>query len=85
MNTLITGGKIIDHDNELVAADIWINSDKIQAIGKDFPHEDFDHVIDVSGKLVTPGLVDVHVHFREPGFTEKETIKTGSQAAAHGG
>ncbi len=42
-------------------------------------------VIDAKGATLMPGLVDVHVHFREPGFTAKETIKTGAQAAAHGG
>ncbi|WP_137596815.1 dihydroorotase [Paucilactobacillus kaifaensis] len=44
-----------------------------------------DQVIDVNQALISPGLVDVHVHLREPGFTNKETIKTGSAAAAHGG
>lgn len=44
-----------------------------------------DQVIDLQQALVTPGLIDVHVHLREPGFTNKETIKTGSAAAAHGG
>ena len=41
--------------------------------------------VDVSGKYVVPGLIDVHVHLREPGFSYKETIATGSRAAAHGG
>lgn len=44
-----------------------------------------DEIIDASGCFVMPGLVDLHVHFREPGFEYKETIKTGSMAAAHGG
>ena len=47
--------------------------------------EDADEVIDATGKYVMPGLVDLHVHFREPGFEYKETIKTGSMAAARGG
>ncbi|BAP86723.1 dihydroorotase [Paucilactobacillus hokkaidonensis JCM 18461] len=44
-----------------------------------------DNIIDLQHALITPGLIDVHVHLREPGFTNKETIKTGSSAAAHGG
>ena len=45
----------------------------------------FDNIVDCSNKYILPGLVDVHVHFREPGFLYKETIATGSKAAAHGG
>lgn len=44
-----------------------------------------DKIIDIKGKLVLPGLIDVHVHFRDPGLTYKEDFKSGSQAAAHGG
>ena len=85
MNTLIKNGKIISHDNELTAVDLWIKEGKIHAIGEAFAEKTFDEVIDAKGQLVTPGLVDVHVHFREPGFTYKETIATGSLAAARGG
>ena len=45
----------------------------------------YDRIIDATGLYVMPGFVDLHVHFREPGFTHKETVKTGSMAAAHGG
>ena len=44
-----------------------------------------DNIFDFQGKIILPGLVDVHVHFREPGFFYKESIKTGSEAAAAGG
>ena len=44
-----------------------------------------DRVVDLGGRHVVPGLVDVHVHLREPGFSQKETIATGTAAAAHGG
>ena len=85
MNTLIKNGRIVSHDNELTTVDIWIKEGKIHAIGESFNAETFEQVIDAKGQLITPGLVDVHVHFREPGFTYKETIETGSQAAARGG
>lgn len=85
MSTLIKNGKIVSHDNELTKVDVWIKAGKIHAIGEAFDEKDFETVFDAKGQLITPGLVDVHVHFREPGFTYKETIETGSKAAARGG
>lgn len=85
MRTLLKNGKINVGANQLQNAAIWIEDEIIQAIGLTFDEKNFDQVIDLKGQLVTPGLVDVHVHFREPGFTYKETIKTGSLAAARGG
>src|SRR5699024_6259586 len=85
MSTLIKNGRIVSHDNELTKVDVWIKEGKIHAIGEAFNESDFETVFDAKGQLVTPGLVDVHVHFREPGFTYKETIETGSKAAARGG
>jgi dihydroorotase len=85
MKTLIKNGKIIKKDNELMDAALWLENGVIHAIGQSFDEAMFDEVFDAKGNLVTPGLVDVHVHFREPGFTYKETIKTGSKAAARGG
>ena len=65
--------------------DVLIINGKIKSIGAcpELPGE--VEVIDVSGCVVTAGFTDIHVHFREPGFTEKENIHTGSLAAAHGG
>lgn len=71
--------------NKRISAAIWIEDNKIKAIGSTFDNENFDHVFDAKGQLITPGLIDIHVHLREPGFTYKETIKTGSRAAARGG
>ncbi len=85
MKVLIKNGKIAGKGNQLIEADVWLEDGVIAGIGKDFSNLEFDEVYDAKGQLVTPGLVDVHVHLREPGFTYKETIKTGSQAAARGG
>ena len=59
--------------------------DGIIAAVDDDSHDEIDNVIDATGCYVMPGLIDLHVHFREPGFEYKETIKTGSLAAARGG
>lgn len=69
-------------DGNLIKTDILIDHNKIKAIGTGFEAE---QVIDAKGKLVAPGLVDVHVHYREPGQTYKEDIATGSRAGARGG
>ena len=79
---LIKNGNVLINDT-LEKKDILIEDGKIVKI-EDHINADCE-VIDASGLTVLPGLVDVHVHFREPGHTEKETIHTGSKAAAHGG
>lgn len=81
---LIKNG-LVDAMEKLIHADVLIEDGKITAIGHDLPQVDGTQVIDATNMLVSPGLVDVHVHYREPGQTYKETIKTGSMAAAHGG
>ena len=58
---------------------------KITKIGKEHSLPEADNIIDAGGKLVIPGLIDLHVHFREPGFTQKEDFLTGTRAAAAGG
>lgn len=66
-----------------VRADILVREERIAAVGDvDAPDAE---TVDVSGRYVVPGFIDVHVHFREPGFSYKETIASGSRAAAHGG
>lgn len=79
---LIKNGRVIDN-NTLVKKDILIDNDVIIDIND---HIDCDcDIIDAKNNLVIPGGIDVHVHFREPGFAHKETIKTGSKSAAKGG
>lgn len=85
MQLILKGGNVYQ-DGDFIKEDLLIEDDKIKAFGADLEESFPDaEVIDVSGKLVAPGLVDIHEHYREPGFTYKETIKTGSRAAAHGG
>jgi dihydroorotase len=85
---LLTGGRVIDPANRLDAkADLLISNGKIFAVGSDVAAKapaDVERV-DVSGLVVCPGLIDLHVHLREPGQTAKENIATGTAAAARGG
>lgn len=82
---LIKNGRVIDPKSQFDAiADILIDGQKIIAIGQDLVREDAE-IIDATDKIVAPGLIDIHVHFREPGQTHKEDIHTGSLAAARGG
>jgi len=82
---LIKNARIVNADGAVKAAqDILIEDGKIKQIAASIPNGKHE-VVDASGKLVLPGLVDIHVHFREPGREDKETIATGSMAAAKGG
>ncbi|CUX98834.1 Dihydroorotase (EC 3.5.2.3) [Enterococcus faecium] len=85
MKTLIKNGQINTRKNMTTPAEIWIEDGRIKAIGTGFSEAEFDEVFDAKGQLITPGLVDVHVHLREPGFTYKETIEAGTRSAARGG
>ncbi|MDY4511026.1 amidohydrolase family protein, partial [Streptococcus hyovaginalis] len=82
---LIKNGRVIDPQSGFdQIADILVDGQKIVKIAQSISAEDA-HVIDASGLVVAPGLVDIHVHFREPGQTHKEDIHTGALAAAAGG
>ncbi len=85
MGTLIRNGRVIDPASGKDGIyDILVEDGMIAGVDASIPKGDND-IIDAAGCFVMPGLVDLHVHFREPGFEYKETIKTGSMAAAHGG
>lgn len=86
MNTiLIKNGTVFDTENETsFVADILIADGKIQKISENIDSK-ADKIIDAHGKWVTPGFIDLHAHLRDPGFTDKETIATGSRSAAMGG
>ena len=86
MTILIQNARILDHD-QLKPTDVLIDQGRIQALGPNLAATSgpVDHVIMANGNFVSPGLVDVHVHLRDPGLTAKETIETGTLAAAHGG
>ena len=83
MSLVITGGHFIEPASGVSAPrDILVEDGKVAAIGEGLRGSERR---DASGCVVCPGLVDIHVHFREPGFEAKETVATGSQAAARGG
>lgn len=82
---LIKRGRLVNPaDGTDKVCDILIDDGKIAEIAEEIPGET-ESVLDASGKIVMPGLIDLHVHLREPGFEYKETIETGTKAAAHGG
>lgn len=84
MKTLLKNAQVLV-DDQLEQRDILIQDDQIKSISATIDPSEDTEVIDLAGQFVSPGLVDVHVHLREPGYTNKETVATGSHAAAHGG
>ena len=84
-NTILLRGGEIVAGAQRTTGDILVRDGRIEAIRPGLPVPDGAEVIDLAGKTVVPAFADIHVHFREPGFTAKETIRTGSMAAARGG
>lgn len=86
MRTLLKNGRILDPSQGLdVVGSVLIEDDQIIAVGPEVDPEEVDETYDCTGLWIAPGLVDPHVHLREPGGEHKETIITGTQAAAAGG
>lgn len=86
MAFLLRGAHVVDPQEGIDdVLDVLIDGEKIVCVGKDLEAPADAEVIDAAGKYLVPGLVDMHVHFRDPGFEYKETIATGSAAAVHGG
>ena len=86
MSFLMQNGDVL-FQNKIRKMDVMIDDEGRVAVSDriDLTEEDVDEIIDASGLLIAPGLIDPHVHLREPGFSYKETIATGSAAAAKGG
>src|SRR5476649_1643116 len=83
--THFRNGRVIDPSQKLDSVtDLWIQDGKVLALG---PRNGLtaDRTLDCTGKIVSPGLIDMHVHLREPGREEDETILTGTSAAVAGG
>jgi len=86
MSLLIKNARILDPSQGLNGpGSLLVVDGRVAAIGPDSPVPAEAEVLDAQGKLLVPGFIDLHVHFREPGQTAKETIETGSRAAVAGG
>ena len=86
MNTriLLKGGTVV-RNGLIERADVYVVDGKIARVAADVQPAEGDKIYDCTGLTIMSGLVDLHVHLREPGFSSKETIATGTAAAAHGG
>jgi dihydroorotase len=84
MSLLITGARVVDRNGER-RVDVRVDGDSVVETADRLDPAAGDDVIDATGKVLSPGFVDLHVHLREPGREEAETIETGSRAAALGG
>ena len=83
---LISGGRVIDPGCGIDGpADVLIADGKVEAVGRGLPAPEGAEILDAAGRVVAPGFVDLHCHLREPGFEHRETIETGTAAAAAGG
>jgi dihydroorotase len=83
---LLRHGRVIDPANGVDAVqDVLVESGTITRVGPKLPAPEGAEIVDATGKVVCPGFIDIHVHLREPGYEYKETVATGTRAAAAGG
>ena len=83
---LIQGGRVVDPANGVDAVqDVLIEGEAIKRVGPKLLAPEGAEIVDAAGKIVCPGFIDIHVHLREPGQEYKETVATGTRAAAAGG
>ena len=86
MKKLLKGGRVVDPRNGIDGTyDVLIDGDRIARVGRDIPADGATVVEIPQGLIVCPGLIDMHVHLREPGQEHKETVATGTAAAVAGG
>lgn len=86
MNILIKNGRLIDPYNNIDGKmDILISNGVVAKVSENIADNNVDKIIDANNMWVTPGLIDLHVHLREPGYEHKETIATGTRSAVMGG
>ena len=83
MSFLIKGGNVV-FDDFIKISDVLVRNGVVEKIGENLVCENVQ-IIDAKGLTIIPGIVDMHVHFRDPGFCYKEDIETGCSAAAAGG
>src|SRR3989442_2000945 len=83
MSLLLRGGRVIDPANNLdTVQDVLLADGQIERLGRNLAAPADAEVVDAKGKIVCPGFIDMHVHLREPGYEYKETVATGTRAAA---
>ena len=84
MRTIIENGTIVNEGKSFIGS-IVINEDRIEQVivGETTPRDNYDNRVDATGCLVLPGIIDEHVHFREPGLTRKADIDSESKAAKY--
>jgi dihydroorotase len=86
MAIIFRNGRVVDPSQDLDAVDdLCVEGGRVVAIGAELAAPVGAEIVDASGLILTPGLVDVHTHLRDPGFPAKETLETGAAAALHGG
>ena len=86
MSLLLRGGRVVDPANNVDAVqDVLIADGKIERLGRSLEAPGGAEIVDANGKIVCPGFIDMHVHLGEPGYEYKETVATGTRAAAAGG